>query len=90
MLHNAREFNKSSSGTELVVDGSGSGGSSIGGEEGEEEESFLGLGWGSVEWAVMLLGIGTTVAAISWMVRYQSLCHSQLEHERMAATRLRK
>ena len=68
MLHNDGEFNKSSSGTEPVVDGSGSGGS-IGGEEGEEEESFLGLGWGSVEWAVMLLGIGTTVAAISWMVR---------------------
>ena len=35
----------------------------------EEWESFLGLGWGQVEWAVLLLGIGTTVAAISWMVR---------------------
>ena len=78
MLHNVREFNKSSSGTELVIEGSGSGGSTgAGGEEGEEE-SFLGLGWGKVEWAVMLLGIGTIVAAMSWMVRYltQSVCHS--------------
>ena len=38
-------------------------------DSGEEGESFLGLGWGQVEWAVCLLGIGTTVAAISWMVR---------------------
>ena len=38
-------------------------------EEEGEGESFLGLGWGQVEWAVLLLGIGTTVAAISWMVR---------------------
>ena len=42
---------------------------SAGQEEEEEGESFLGLGWGQVEWAVLILGIGTTVAAISWMVR---------------------
>ena len=69
MLYNV----SSSIGSEGSIDvnssiGSNNNRSSIS-DSGEEGESFLGLGWGQVEWAVCLLGIGTTVAAISWMVR---------------------
>ena len=52
-----------------IVNSIGSNNNSSISDSGEEGESFLGLGWGQVEWAVCLLGIGTTVAAISWMVR---------------------
>ena len=61
MLYNVSSINNS-------INNSNSSSSSDSEEE-REGESFLGLGWGQVEWAVLLLGIGTTVAAISWMVR---------------------
>ena len=58
MLYNVSSINNSNNSNSSSSD-----------SEEEEGESFLGLGWGQVEWAVLLLGIGTTVAAISWMVR---------------------